>query len=305
VPCTARIIAGHGEGSADGRAAQAQFTNPAGIAADAAGSIYVADAGNDTLRRIKPDGTVETVAGAVGQMASVDGTGKDARFSNSRALAIGPDGNIYVADVNGGRLRKVTSQGVVTTVAKDFGSPDGLAGLAVEHAGVIYVCDYLHFVVRKIERDGTVTLLAGQPGKSEIVNGPAKNARFDFPCGIAVAPDGSLYVVDRYAIRKIDTHGVVTTLAGKTTGGADDGRGKAASFSHPNAIAIDSRGTLYVTDTNSIRQISPSGVVRTLQTTTKQPLPLKYPDALTIDPQGRILVADLSENTVVLVELAR
>ena len=101
VPCTTRIIAGHDEGSADGPGDHAQFANPWGVAADATGNIYVADTANGLLRRIKADGTVETVAGVAGQSASTDGTGKEARFSAPSAVAIGPDGSIYVAEVTG------------------------------------------------------------------------------------------------------------------------------------------------------------------------------------------------------------
>lgn len=307
VPCTTRIIAGHDEGSADGPGDRAQFANPWGVAADSAGNIYVADTANGLLRRIKADGTVETVAGVAGQSASTDGTGKEARFSAPCAVAIGPDGSIYVAEVTGA-LRKVTPEGVVTTVVKDLGSQLNPRGLAVDRAGIIYVSDYHDFVVRKIDPDGKMTVVAGQRGKSGNVNGPAKNAQFDFPCGVAAAAaDGSLYVTDRCVIRKIDAHGVVTTFAGapNTVNQTDDGRGAAARFSNLTAITIDAQGTLYIIDMGTLRQVSPSGVVRTLRTANKEPLPLKDPVALAIDPQGRIVVANRGANSVALVELVR
>ena len=304
VLCTTRVIAGHGEGSADGPGARAQFRNPWGIAADATGNIYVSELGNGTLRRIKADGTVETVAGVAGQMASTDGTGPTARFSNPSAIALGPDGNIYVAEVTSA-LRKVTPEGVVTTLVKDLGNSQNPRGLALDRAGVVYFTDYLDFVVRKIEPDGKIALLAGQRGKTEVVNGPATKACFDFPSGLVASPDGSFYVIDRNVIRKISAHGVVTTLAGtpNTVEQGEDGKGTAARFINLVAITIDAQGTLYVIDAGSIRQVSATGVVRSLRTTDHEPLPFKDPVALAIDPQGHILVTDREANTVVLIEL--
>src|SRR5262249_49792751 len=150
---------------------------------DANGIVYVADSNNSTIRRIGPAGDVTTLAGSPGAIGTADGTGSAARFWNPRDLAIGPDGLIYVADTGGRTIRKMTTDGVVSTFGGTGGaggSADGIgsaarfnfpAGIAVDTAGNVYVSDYADNTIRVITPGSVVTTLAGQAGASGFVNG--------------------------------------------------------------------------------------------------------------------------------------
>jgi uncharacterized repeat protein (TIGR01451 family) len=250
-------------GHADGTGSAAQFYYPYGIAADKAGTLYVADTNNHTIRKITPAGVVTTLAGAGGVSGSADGTGSAARFYTPYAVAVDGSSNVYVADSLNFTVRKITPGGVVTTVAGlagSSGSTDGtgsgarftyLYGIAVDNAGNVYVTDAGNYTVRKITPAGVVTTLAGTRGIAGSIDGIGANARFDGPYGIAVDSVNNLYVGDRNnsVIRKITPAGVVTTLAGVAgSDGIADGMGAAARFLSPAGIAILGT-TLYVADT--------------------------------------------------------
>jgi len=302
LPCTFRVFAGAGEGSADGPAATAQFKGPSGVAIDSAGNLLVADRINETLRRIDPAGTVETLAGSVGEYGTADGAGNAARFWYPQGLATDAEGNVYVADTSGKRVRKVTPQGQVTTLAKGFKYP---TGVAVDGNGNVYVADATNSVVQKIARDGTVSTVAGKEGESGAQNGRAGNARFHFPCGVGVAADGTLYVAEQSCIRKIDAKGNVTTFAGSLEEqGRTDGTGANARFWGLTSLALDKKGNLYVADheLKNLRRITSKGVVQTIRAPDHADLPLQNPVALAVDTQGRIYVADQNTQTILLVE---
>ena len=265
---TVTTLAGSTEGFADGTGTAVQFNFPRGIAAGADGSLYVADIGNNRIRRVTPAGTVTTLAGNTEGFA--DGTGTAARFDSPSGVAVGADGSLYVADTQNNRIRRVTPAGVVTTLA---GSTQGLAdgmgtnawfyfpqGIAVGADGSLYVTDGFNSRIRKITPAGEVTTLAGN-GSFGFANGTGTAAAFNFPQGIAVGTDGSLYVTDteNNRIRKVTPAGAVTTLAGsiRGLGGFADGTGTAALFNGPTGIAAGADGSLYVADyyNNRIRKI--------------------------------------------------
>src|SRR5437870_10925860 len=268
-------------GSADGTGSAAQFWQPWGIAVDSASNAYVADQANSTIRKITPTGVVTTIAGDAGVYGSADGSGSAARFNSPAGIALDSAGNLYVADTLNSTIRKITSAGVVTTLAGTagvIGSADGTGSaaplhyafaVAVDGAGNVYVGDTNNFTVRKITPAGVVTTLAGLAGNHDYTDGTGSNARFGNLFGIAADSAGNVYVADNTysTIRKITPAGVVTTLAG-TPGisGSADGTGSAARFNSPRGIAIDSTKNLYVTDQNNqtIRKITPAGVVTTL-----------------------------------------
>src|SRR5690349_524503 len=188
------------------------LADPFGIAVAEDGTVYFSDAGeSNRVRKIATDGSVDVLAG--GSEGFADGTGQQASFSTPSGLAIDDDGNLYVADTGNNRIRKVTPQGVVTTLAGEgtAGYADGAAaqarfngpiGVAVDRDGNVYVADTYNDRVRKISREGQVTTFGA---------GDA----FDTPCGVAVASDGSLFVADtgNNQLRKIGSDGNVTTLA--------------------------------------------------------------------------------------------
>ena len=268
----------------DGVGSEARFGSAGGIgslvgmAVDNAATVYLADANNNTIRKITADGVVTTLGGVAGSCGSTDGTLAMARFCAPGGLALDATGSLYVAD-NYRLIRKISPDGVVTTVAGTLGlSPqDGvgtaagfarLAGLAVDRSGTIFAIDDRS--VRKITIDGVVTTLAGTRGVNGTGDGVGAEAKFNSPDGIAVDNEGNVFVADTLnnTIRKITPTGFVTTLAGRdmTAGAFADGAGQTARFSGPLAIAVNHAGTLFVTDNqnNAIRSIFQDGVVTTL-----------------------------------------
>ena len=267
-------------GTQNGNGNAARFSSPAGTAVDAAGNVYVADEQNDAIRKITPAGDVSTFAGNVGVVGSRDDTGVNATFNRPLGVAFDPGGNLFVADSQNHTIRKITPDGVVSTVA-------GLAGVTGTNNGVgtnalfdtpfslaidtqtnIYVADTLNHAIRKITPDGTVTTLAGTIGVLGTNNGVGPAAKFAFPEGIAVDPDGNVFVADDddFTIRKITPDGTVTTFAGVPgVVGSADGT-DTARFNFPFGLAIDANRNLFLNDTANhiIRKITPAGAVTTL-----------------------------------------
>ncbi|WP_197893518.1 NHL repeat-containing protein [Variovorax sp. PBL-H6] len=254
-------------GDADGKGAAAQFRLPDSVAMDANGDIYVADY-NHKIRKITPDGVVTTFAGS-GTAGPADGTGAAAQFNNPGGIAVDANGNFYVADIDNHMIRKITPDGVVTTLAGSttpgFADGTGAAarfntpvGVAVDLGGNVYVTDWSSNVIRKITPAGVVTTFAGS-GTLGPADGTGTNAQFSTPSGISVDGAGNVYVSDagNRAIRKITPAGVVTTLAGSRTRGSADGIGTAAQFDSPYDVQLDASGNLYATSGNAIRKITP------------------------------------------------
>lgn len=290
------------EGSADGPTATARFSHPSAVAIDSAEHLYVVDSKNFTIRKIASTGTVTTLAGAAGMVGYVDGIGAMARFNHPGGIAVDAGGNVYVADGNfqpadgnygekqaSNALRKITPEGVVTTLAGNpgkLGSDDGVGSaasfryishIAIDPAGNIYVADSANNNIRKITPAGLVTTLTGSAGQWGSNDGMAAAARFYMPRGIAIDRAGNCYVSDlNFTVRKITPLGLVTTLAG-TAGkyGSDDGMGAAARFTMPGGITTDSTSNIYVVDFRSIRKITPAGVVTTLTGTAQATTPPK------------------------------
>jgi secreted PhoX family phosphatase len=258
---------------------------PFGVVSDAAGNLYVAEFEVHDIWKIAPDGsdsslpTTSVFAGEPGVFGSTDGTGRSARLRNPQGLAIDGAGNLYVADTGNQTIRKITPDGVVTTLAGLAGSggyADGAGstarfsaprGIAADSAGNVFVADGTH-TIRAITPAGVVTTVAGLAGSPGSGDGAGAAARFRDPPGIAVDAAGNLYVADQgnHTIRKI-TAGVVTTLAGSAGApGYADGIGSAARFKDPEGIAVDTAGNVYVADrgNNAIRKITPDGVVSTV-----------------------------------------
>jgi hypothetical protein len=247
-------------GSADGTESAALFKAPLGIAADSSGTVYVADTGNSTIRKITPAGVVTTLAGKAGTEGATDGTGTEARFYSPYGVATDSAGNVFVLE-SAGVVRKITAAGLVTTLAGTANAPGfvnstGPAArfsvpfdLTVDTAGNIYVSDHGNHAVRKITPAGVVTTLAGS-GSSGYTNGTGTAAQFKFPSGIGVDPSGNVFLADtdNQVIRKITPAGVVTTVAGTHVLGSADGVGTAASFYNPKDVAFDASGNMYVTD---------------------------------------------------------
>jgi len=210
-------IAGNGQsGSQDGPAFQAEFYSPQGLAVDKAGNVYVADAGNSTVRMISTAGTVSTVAGVATVYGTADGTGSAARFSQPSGIAVDSSGNLYVTDAGTNfTIRKITSGGVVTTLAGTagaFGNVDGTGAaaefsyqnaIAIDANGNLFVTQGNN-VIREITSSGAVTTIAGMPGTAGSADGTGAKALFNDPFGIAVDANGNVFVADshNYTIRE-------------------------------------------------------------------------------------------------------
>ncbi|RZT39215.1 NHL repeat-containing protein [Cupriavidus agavae] len=278
-PAAAQVstLAGSGiMGYLDATGTAARFSQPAGMAVDALGNVFVADNANHRVRKITPSGVVTTIAGS--GPGSVDATGTAASFRYLSGLAIDAAGNLYVADQMNHQIRKIDTSLAVTTFAGSttFGSADGTGAAAgfrepfaicIDTAGNLYVADSANNMIRKITPAGVVTTVAGTTLYGH-ADGTGAAASFYTPSGIAVDSAGNVYVADmnNHMIRKITPAGVVTTLAGSTTLGRADGTGTAAQFYLPQGIAVDSDNNVYVSEkgNSTIRKITPAGVVTTI-----------------------------------------
>ncbi len=313
-------LAGSGAySSVDGQGTAASFKWPAGVAVDGSGNVYVADSDGSKIRKITPTGLVTTLAGsAVRGMA--DGMGTAASFGWPGSVAVDGSGNVYVADADYHKIRKITPAGVVTTLAGSgtAGSADGTGnaasfnlpyGVAVDSRGSVYVADKNNNKIRKITPMGEVTTFAGS-GTAGSADGMGTAASFSTPTSIAVDSSDNVYVGDEgsFKIRKITPAGLVTTLAGSGSSVTVDGTGTAASFGSLGGIAVDGSGSVYVGDigSNQIRKITPAGVVTTLAGAggagavngTGTVASFKSPRGVAVDSSGNVYVADSGNNLI-------
>jgi ABC-type branched-subunit amino acid transport system substrate-binding protein len=259
-------LAGTGvPGYADGPGLTAQFSGPASLDVDERGNIYVADASNHRIRLIGPDGTVSTLAG-VGEAGYRDGPAAQAQFNYPTGAVVDGAGVVYVADMANDRIRAISPEGMVITLAgsgergfKD-GPPDqaqfdGPFRLRVDADGNVYVVDASlgqmrgNHAIRRIALDGTVTTIAGtgQPG---LADGTTAEAGFYWPRDVTVDEAGNLYVTEaiNQRIRVITPRGFVYTLAGNGGTGYADGPGPEATFFWPKGCVLDGAGRLYMTE---------------------------------------------------------
>jgi DNA-binding beta-propeller fold protein YncE len=325
-----------GRGYADGSGGPggtARFYDPHNIVGDGAGNVFVADLGNNVIRKIAADRSVITFAGTPGVAGSADGSGSAASFDQPWGMVVDSHGNLYVADCGNNTIRMITPAAMVSTFAGTagvIGSADGTGpaaqfncprGLAIDATDTLYVTDYSNNTIRKITTpNGVVTTVAGTPGITGAADATGPAAQFWGPIGIAAnLATGNLYVADRYndTIRMITPAGAVTTIAGSTTANDFvDGTGAAAHFSWPGSIAVDATtGDLYVTDYlhNAVRRITAGNVVTTvvgaagISNVVLGPLPggLSGPTSATFipGPALELVIADSTENSVLLATL--
>jgi len=267
-------------GSADGIGEAARFKGPTRMTVDGNGNILVTD-NNGQIRQITPVGVVTTLAGAPAQSGNADGVGTTARFSYTNGIALDQAGNLYVADMDNGTIRKITHGGAVTTFAGKAGgwgntdgqgaaaSFGGVGTIAIDAAGNVFAAEFYNNAIRKITSTGLVTTFAGASGQAGSLDGRGTAAQFSGPNDIAADASGDVYVADFYnnTIRKITSEGIVSTIAGSPgKSGQTDGIGAVARFSGPAGVAAGGDGCVYVTELNNhtVRKITPGGAVTTL-----------------------------------------
>ena len=361
--------------SGDGApATAAQLDTPEGLAVDAAGNLYLADIGNQRVRKVSVDGTITTVAGnGISGYSGDGGAAIAARLSlggtpgwgaDGIGLATDAAGNLYIADAGNNRVRKVSPAGIITTIAGNGtsgGSGDGglatsaqLSGpvnVAVDATGDLFIADYGNYLVRKVSPAGIITSLAevhspkglavdfggnlyiassdndqvfyvatngtggvfagtGDTGYSGD-GGPASGAQLDIPVGLAADAHGNLFIADfgNSRIRAVSPGGIISTVATGTSGSSGDGGpASAAQLNHPMRVAVDASGNFYFPDGYSVRKVSASGTITTVAGNGTQgysgdgglalSAQLSDPAGVAVDGSGNIYVADSGNHRV-------
>jgi len=334
-PATISTFAGDGVAgfSGDGGPAQdAQLNEPVGVSLDALGRLLIGDATNNCVRRVDDAGVITTVAGT-GGVAGFSGDGGPATlatFNTTFDVVDDRQGGLLIIDAFNNRLRRVNAAGVISTIAGGAGlDDDGLAatatplrdlsGVAVDSSGALYFNDGTHRV-RRIEPDGTVTTVAGNGTEGFSGDGgPGVDAAFDFPGGMAVAPDGALLITDsaNNRLRRLAPDGTITTVVGTgvraSTG--DGGPATLAAINQPLGVAIDVDGAVLIAECrgNRVRRVGTNGVITTVAGTGTRGFSgdggdatlatLACPLSAIDDGSGAVLIADAINQRVRRVDI--
>jgi uncharacterized protein (TIGR03437 family) len=268
-----------GFGGDGGAATSALLIDCDGIAADGSGNLFFADTHNHRIRKISSGGTISTVAGTGASGFSGDGgLAVNAALAAPQGVAADTNGNVYIADTNNNRIRKVTSAGIISTIAGD--GSQGFAGdgvpaaaaqlhgpsrVTTDASGNVYFSDNGNNAVRRISTDGTIRTLAGT-GVSGFSGdgGPSRSATLSNPNGLAIDASGGVLIADtgNLRIRRVDQSGTISTIAGNgSTALSGDGRPPLSTgFGSPADVAVDSSGNIYIGDQSAgrVRRIQPA-----------------------------------------------
>ncbi|HEY3855829.1 MAG TPA: immunoglobulin domain-containing protein [Verrucomicrobiae bacterium] len=337
LPPIITTIGGNGDTnySGDGGAAtNAGMVLPNAVACDAKGNVYVTDYGENRIRRIDTNGIITTYAGTGNSGLSPNGTlATNASFLTLRGLCVDAAGNVFVGEYNPGEVQKIDTNGIVTKVAGTGSSVrtadglsatntsfDGIWGVAVDSLGDLFVTDVNSWRVRKVGTNGIVSTVAGNGTNGFSGDGgPATNAKLMHPLNVAVDSLGNIFVADDEVarIRKVDTDGIITTVAGGGTNyTGDDGIPATNAALNTIGIALDATGNLFITEstTGRVRKVDANGILSTVAGTGvpgfsgdggyATEATLKNPQSTTIDPLGNLIIADTGNNRVRKVHLA-
>jgi sugar lactone lactonase YvrE len=311
-----------------GPSASANLSAPSSVAVDSSGNIYIDDAGNGAIRKVSA-GTIATVAGNGLLGYSGDGgSATNATLGLSVGVAVDQSGNLYIADAENVRVRKISSGGVITTIAGDglfsYGGDSGQAvsaqlgtphGTAVDSSGNLYLADTANNRVRKVSPSGIITTVAGTGALGHSGDGgAATSATLSGPQGVAIDNAGNLYIADtgNDAIRKVSASGVISTIAGANgnSNTGDGGPATSAALSGPTAVLPDGLGNLYIADSGSakIRVISSSGVISTFAGSVLRGYAgdggpatsafLNNPTGMALDSVGNLYIADSGNSAI-------
>lgn len=298
-------VAGGFSGDEDSALA-AQVLYPTDVVFDSKGSMYIADSGNNRIRRVTPEGIMKTFAGTGSYTFGGDGgAATSAQFRTPIGIAVDASDNVYVSDYTNHRIRRIASGGTITTIAGSaeagFSGDNGQGtsaklyfprGIAVDASGNITFADLYNQRIRRITSAGNISTIAGNGlfgfGGD---GGSAFSAQLNQPSAAVKDASGNLWIADtgNHRLRKISPDGVVSTALG-------DGNANASGLSFPAALAIDPTGNLFIADTgnNRIRQVAPDGGVTNLSITPA----LRNPAGLATDAQGNLYIADTGNHVV-------
>jgi sugar lactone lactonase YvrE len=318
-------VAGNGKArfSGDGGpAVKASLHTPTGLAVDRGGNLLIADQENNRVRRLSPSGIITTLVGSgpVGfnhvSAAGDGGPAVKAHLSGPWGLALSATGDLFIGDENNGRLCKVDREGIITTVV-ELGQRDSYyvrtRGVAIDGDGNIYFVETGASHVRKRTPGGTLTTVAGLGSEDAASDGgPAAKAGLKTAQGVAVDAQGNLFICElwRNRIRKVDRHGIITTVAGDGEAGDPD-EGSPATKTHvsrPMGIAVDSAGDLFIAADSRILKVTLTGILTTVAGTSLMgysgdggpatKATLNYPLGVAIDAVGNLFIADSINNRV-------
>jgi hypothetical protein len=286
LPNIITTAAGNGAGtySGDGIAATKAAVSPSGVAVDAFGDLFVADTGNNRVREVGTNGIITTLAGNGTNGYSGDGgAATNASLWEPSGAVVDSSGNIFIADMSNNRIRKVGTNGIITTTAGNGtngysgdGGPATNASLAnpigvvFDAFGNLFIGDYQNNRVRKVDTNGMITTVAGNGTNGYSGDGGvATNASLSNPAGLALDSSGNLYIADsgNHRVREVGTNGMISTVAGSGAAGyfGDGGKATNAFLEAPTGVALDLSGNLIITDTTEhVRAVGTNGIITTL-----------------------------------------
>lgn len=310
-----RILKISSSGQTGSFAPSAQLSTPRDVTVDSAGNVFILDTGNNRVLKVKPDGSIVLYAGNGSPGYFGDGgPATQALLNFPYGIALDSRGDLFISDSLNQRIRVVTPDGIINTIAgfnmRGFNgatSPQGAAlnypaGLAVDSAGSLYVADSWNHIVRKITQplsdNAQITTVAGSGLISGFTgdDGPARNAQLSFPYGVAIDLQGNILIADsgNHRIRKIDAQATITTIAGSDHASGDGGPALNARLFQPSGVAIDAGGSVYISDTsnNRVRRVTPDGTISTVVSS------LNGPAGLAFNSSGVLYIADTNAHVI-------
>jgi len=332
VEYTISTVAGTGSAgpSGDGGAAtSANIYNPYDTTVDSSGNVYIAELSNHRIRKVSTDGTISTIAGTGSAGFSGDGAAATgAALSAPTSVAIDSSGNLYIADLSNHRIRKVDTDGIITTIAGNGSasfSGDGADAtsaalnspiyVTVDNNGNLYIADRDNHRIRKVSTDGIISTIAGTSSAGFSGDGAAAtSASLYQPSGVSIDSSGNLYIADRNnrRIRKVSMDGTISTVAGTGSAGfnGDGGAATSASLYNPYGVTVDVSGNLYIADYNNhrIRKVATDGTISTVagigspgfsgDGEDATSAALQYPISVTLDNGGNLYITDTSNQRI-------